>query len=101
MARNRGSKAGGGSWTDAELRAVWSKGAVIIGKSSTEYRQDVCGATMWFSAHGDISDPHGWEVDHMTPVAAGGGDEIKNLQPLHWKNNRAKGDGPLKCDVKS
>ena len=35
---------------------------------------------------------YGWEIDHINPVASGGGDEIGNLQPLNWKNNSAKGD---------
>jgi hypothetical protein len=34
----------------------------------------------------------GWEIDHIVPVALGGTDDIKNLQPLHWQSNRAKAD---------
>jgi len=32
------------------------------------------------------------EIDHIKPVAKGGGDELENLQPLYWKTNRAKSD---------
>jgi 5-methylcytosine-specific restriction endonuclease McrA len=39
----------------------------------------------------------GWEIDHIVPVAKGGGDELSNIQPLQWQNNREKSDGPLAC----
>ena len=32
------------------------------------------------------------EIDHIKPVSQDGGDELSNLQPLQWENNRHKGD---------
>jgi len=32
------------------------------------------------------------EIDHIKPVSLGGTDDLRNLQPLHWRNNRYKGD---------
>ena len=34
----------------------------------------------------------GWEIDHVKPVSQGGTDDLSNLQPLYWENNRHKGD---------
>jgi 5-methylcytosine-specific restriction endonuclease McrA len=41
---------------------------------------------------------HGWEIDHINPTANGGSDDLSNLQPLWWKNNRRKSDTyPWSC----
>jgi 5-methylcytosine-specific restriction endonuclease McrA len=71
---------------------VWNKAQPIPGKNPSQYRKDRCGATIERNAHGDVNHPYGWEIDHINPVSNGGGDSLSNLQPLHWRNNRAKGD---------
>jgi 5-methylcytosine-specific restriction endonuclease McrA len=49
-----------------------------------------------------ITSTYGWEIDHIKPVAKRGGDEITNLQPLQWENNRRKGDDyPNLCPERS
>lgn len=89
MARNPSTNAAGGTFDAATIEAVWKKGREIAGFSTL--RKDQCGAVI---RHPDYPQPteYGWEIDHIKPVAAGGGDELHNLQPLQWENNRHKGD---------
>jgi hypothetical protein len=97
-----GTKRTGVSFSAAEKLAVWSKGRNAPGRSPSEWRLDVCGALMQYSKYGDTTKGGtGWEIDHIYPSAHGGGDELSNLQPLQWENNRAKGDaiGNWRCAV--
>jgi len=51
-----------------------------------------------YSDHGNTEAKYGWEIDHIKPLAMGGLDNIDNLQPLQWENNRKKGDTyPWNC----
>lgn len=36
----------------------------------------------------------GWNIDHVRPISYGGSNELENLQPLHWKTNKEKGQKP-------
>ncbi len=56
-----------------------------------EYRFDDHGAIIKWSEYGKETD-FGWTLDHMFPKSKGGDDNILNLQVLHWKNNKEKGD---------
>lgn len=81
----------GSAFNALQIAAVWQKGRAVPGYDANEYRKDSCGAWMRRSDYGQTTE-FGWEIDHMMPVAAGGSDDLSNLQPLFWKNNRHKSD---------
>lgn len=72
--------------------AVWNKGRIIPGRDPNTWRQDSCGHLIRYSDHGNTNSTYGWEIDHIFPASRGGTDDLDNLQPLYWENNRIKGD---------
>ena len=82
----------GRNFTREIAEAVWIKGTVVPGYNPAQWRKDACGAWMRKDLYGDTASPQGWEIDHIKPVAAGGPDDLANLQPLQWENNRRKAD---------
>jgi 5-methylcytosine-specific restriction endonuclease McrA len=75
-----------------QIDRVWEKATILPGENPNRIRADKCGAKInrdKFGVEGDM----GWEIDHVEDLSNGGDDELDNLQPLHWQNNRAKGDG--------
>lgn len=79
-------------WSQDKIKQVWEKGVAVPGYNPESYRRDVAGAWMRFSSYGDVNSDLGWEIDHRKPLAKGGMNDLSNLRPLHWRNNRSKGD---------
>ena len=81
-------------WLSGESRtyAVWTKGQILVGRDPNEWRMDSMGGMMRYSEYGQTT-AFGWEIDHIDPD---GSDELWNLQPLYWLNNRRKSDKPTR-----
>ena len=87
--RRSNTRRSGKDFSEQEQYAVWLK---ATSTNIPKIRFDVCKREIHFDKYGDTSSVYGWEIDHIKPVAKGGGDEIDNLQPLYWRTNRVKGD---------
>ena len=72
------------------IEEVWDKGKTIKGKDPDVWRKDVYSNKIRFGSYGTEGD-FGWEIDHKNPKDKGGSNQLKNLQPLHWEENREKG----------
>ncbi len=90
--RTRGTNQAGEEFSGLQKATVWLNASIIPGKDIALWRQDPCGAYMYWHDYGKRSSRWGWEVDHVIPVAKGGTDSVTNLQALHWQNNRHKAD---------
>lgn len=87
------------SFSEYTIQKVWEKGNIVPGNDQDVWRKDQCGAWIGRRYYGNRNSQYGWEIDHITPESLGGGDELTNLRPLHWKNNVTRQDGRLMCTV--
>src|SRR5262245_20790135 len=64
----------GTSFTETVIEQVWRKGSIPAPGIEHLWRKDACGAWIGRSAYGDRHSDFGWEIDHITPLAAVGSD---------------------------
>ena len=90
------------NFSEEKINQVWEKGFVVEGYNKDKYRQDTCGAWMQKDKYG-IEENVGWEIDHVYPSSKGGTDDLINLRPMQWQNNRSKADDypSYTCAIKS
>lgn len=74
------------------INAVWKKAIIVNGVDPNIWRKDYAGAWIKKSEYGNCKSDFGWEIDHQKPVSKQGTDDLNNLVPLQWENNRSKGD---------
>jgi hypothetical protein len=74
----------------AIVEAVWSKAP--LSSEHPPMRIDAYGALIWKGGYGNINSKFGWEIGHRQPLVNGAADELDNLQPLQWENNRRTGE---------
>ena len=80
------------TFSNDEIQKVWNKAKIIKGEDESVYRKDYAGAWIKRDEYGNTDSTFGWEIDHRKPVAKGGSDDLTNLDPLQWNNNRTKSD---------
>ena len=91
MGRHLNTDASGKPFDETTIEAVWSKAP--ISSEHPPLRVDAYGALIWRGGYGNTNSKFGWEIGHKNPLSRGGSDELENLQPLQWENNRHNGDG--------
>ena len=78
-------------FSEAKILDVWNTAEIYTQETKHEWRKDYAGAWIKFDQYGKEGS-YGWEIDHAKPESKGGGHELQNLVPLHWRNNRYKAD---------
>jgi hypothetical protein len=91
MARQLNRDVSGKPFDETIVEAVWSKAP--ISSEHPPLRVDAYGALIWRGGYGNTNSKFGWEIGRKKPMPNGGNDELDNLQPLQWQNNRRDGDG--------
>lgn len=89
LGRRLNTTVSGAEFDSATIDLVWDKAFSEWGFYF--FRKDIYSYSMAKQDFGKKT-KYGWEIDHIIPVSRGGTDDLSNLQPLHWKNNRRKGE---------
>lgn len=77
--------------TKRQKEHAWENAKPIRGKNPDSWRRDAAGNVIRHGSYGTKGE-YGWEVDHKNPRSKGGTEHLRNVQALHWKANRSKGN---------
>ena len=83
------SDASGKPYDPAIIEAVWNK--ATPSREHPPMKIDAYGAHIWREGYGNTTSKFGWGIGRRIPLGKGGGDELENLEPLQWENNRHNG----------
>ena len=81
------------SYSEEQKYRIWYQSTRSInGYDHSLYALDNSGNEIHYQEYGNTDSDFGWEIDHIIPQVAGGQNVLSNLQAIHWRVNRAKGD---------
>jgi 5-methylcytosine-specific restriction endonuclease McrA len=72
-----------------QIEDSWGEAKPIRGKSPDAWRRDPYGNVIRKGSYGTRGE-YGWELDHSKPKSRGGSNADRNIQPVHWEENRKK-----------
>ena len=72
-----------------DINDAWEEAKTIRNKNPETWRKDPYGNVIRKGSYGTQGD-YGWELDHSKPKSKGGSDSDRNIQPVHWEENRIK-----------
>ena len=75
---------------DEEIQRVWEKGITVEDVDADLFRHDAAGAWIARDCYGNLESIYGWEIDHIYPLSRGGDNQMDNLRPMNWRNNKSK-----------
>jgi len=73
------------------INDAWEEAKTIRGKNPETWRKDPYGNVIRKGSYGTQGN-YGWELDHSKPKSKGGSDSDRNIQPVHWDENRKKAE---------
>ncbi|AUB31462.1 hypothetical protein [Spiroplasma floricola] len=73
--------------TDGQEKFIWEKADPVSATNASIYRQDVAGAILRVSEHGQASE-FGWVFSLIDPE--GETDDVNNVVAMHWMNAKVK-----------
>jgi hypothetical protein len=85
------------------VQKVWEKGTIASNNDPNVYRKDECGAWIKRDQY-EVTDEelsYGWTIEGIIPYSNDVNNDISNLKPLQWENNKNKMNGKYRSKVVS